>query len=210
VATRRLLAAGAIGPPLFIATFLIEGATRPGYRVWRNFVSQLSTGDGGWMQIVNFIVCGLFVGAGAVGLARAGMPRAISAPVAVCGAGLVIAGIFVADPGLGYPPGALLEPEPTMHDLIHEAVSLVVFILLGCLPIGAGLLLSRDSRAWAGYSVLSGITALAFFAASAYAANRPDPTLPLGTLQRISIVAGFAWLSLFFLRAWRAASDAAP
>lgn len=203
--TRRLLAAGAIGPLLFVALFLIEGATRPGYRAWRNFVSQLATGDGGLMQIANFIVCGLLVIVGSIGLARARSPRAVSMTVAVFGAGLVLAGIFVADPGLGYPPGVPVEPEPTTHDLIHEGVSLVLFILLGLLPIGTGLFLSRGSRIWAAYSVLSGVTALAFFAASAYGANQADPTIPLGTLQRISIIAGFAWLSLFFLRVRRAA-----
>jgi hypothetical membrane protein len=38
---------GVIGPLLFIAVFLIEGATRPGYSAWRNLVSQLATGPGG-------------------------------------------------------------------------------------------------------------------------------------------------------------------
>src|SRR5437588_6342776 len=58
-ANRVLLACGVIGPPLFIIVFLIEGATRPGYSPWRHYVSQLSTGEGGWVQIANFIMCGL-------------------------------------------------------------------------------------------------------------------------------------------------------
>src|SRR6185437_8171492 len=36
---RLLIACGAIGPSVFIIVFLIEGATRPGYSAWHNFVS---------------------------------------------------------------------------------------------------------------------------------------------------------------------------
>lgn len=48
------LYAGVVGPLLFIAVFLVEGATRPGYSAWRMYVSQLATGPGGWVQVVNF------------------------------------------------------------------------------------------------------------------------------------------------------------
>src|SRR5437764_9658183 len=68
--TRFLIAGGAIGPLLFIMVFLIEGATRPGYSAWHNFVSQLSLSDQGWMQIVNFLVCGLLMLCFAIGLRR--------------------------------------------------------------------------------------------------------------------------------------------
>ena len=66
--TRLLIACGAIGPLLFILVFLVEGATRPSYSAWRNFVSTLSLGNQGWEQITNFLVCGLLVLCFAVGL----------------------------------------------------------------------------------------------------------------------------------------------
>jgi hypothetical protein len=53
-----LIACGAIGPLLFIIVFLIEGATRPGYSAWHDYVSSLSLGSQGWMQILTFFVCG--------------------------------------------------------------------------------------------------------------------------------------------------------
>ena len=49
--SRLLIACGVIGPILFILVFLVEGATRPGYSAWHNFVSDLSQSDQGWMQI---------------------------------------------------------------------------------------------------------------------------------------------------------------
>lgn len=58
--TRTLLASGVIAGPLFVGTFLAEGATRAGYEPLRHPVSSLALGDHGWMQTANFVVAGLF------------------------------------------------------------------------------------------------------------------------------------------------------
>src|SRR6266849_5612235 len=91
---RKFLWAGLVGPPLFIVVFLIEGLTRPGYSAWRHYVSQLATGPGGWVQVVNFLVFGTVVIAFAVGL-RA-RTHSIAAPIllGLFGAGLIVAGVF--------------------------------------------------------------------------------------------------------------------
>jgi len=68
---KKLLYAGVVAPLLFIAVFLIEGATRPGYNPWRMYVSQLGTGPGGWVQVINFLVCGTLVLAFAIGVRMA-------------------------------------------------------------------------------------------------------------------------------------------
>lgn len=68
LATRLLILCGAVGPLLFILVDLIEGATRPGSSVWHNFVSSLSLGDQGWMQIASFLVCGGLTHCFSVGL----------------------------------------------------------------------------------------------------------------------------------------------
>jgi hypothetical membrane protein len=70
VAMRLLLACGAIGPLLNIVVFLILGATRPYYSAWQIPISSLSLGEGGWMQITNFIVCGALLLGFAIGLRR--------------------------------------------------------------------------------------------------------------------------------------------
>ncbi len=46
------------GSVLFNATFLIDGAFRPGYGTLRQPMSALSLGHGGWVQVTNFIVFG--------------------------------------------------------------------------------------------------------------------------------------------------------
>src|SRR5207248_11304020 len=107
---KKLLYAGIVGPPLFIVVFLFEGFTRPGYSQWRHYVSQLATGDGGWMQVINFLVCGSLVITFAIALRSAikGSRGSIGAPVLIglFGMALLVAGTFATDPALGYPVGA--------------------------------------------------------------------------------------------------------
>src|SRR5437588_11551646 len=129
---KKLLYAGIVGPPLFIVVFLFEGATRPGYSAWRHYVSQLATGDGGWMQVVNFLVCGTLVLAFAIGLRQAlrGTRGSIGAPVllGLFATALLVAGIFSTDPALGYPVGA--AQVHTAHGMIHGLAGLAAFTLL--------------------------------------------------------------------------------
>ena len=61
VSTRLLLACGAIAPLLNIVVILILGATRPGYNAWQIPDSNLELGEGGWIQIANYIVTGISV-----------------------------------------------------------------------------------------------------------------------------------------------------
>jgi hypothetical protein len=53
--------AGMIGSVIFAAIFTLEGCLRPGYNPLGMFVSELSLGPRGWIQIVNFIVFGALV-----------------------------------------------------------------------------------------------------------------------------------------------------
>src|SRR5690554_81317 len=99
---RFMLIGGALAGPLYVIVALIQAFTRPGFDLTRHSVSLLSLGDLGWIQIANFVLSGLLVIAGAVGLRRtmdAGSgsvwgPRLIAA----YGLSLIGAGIFVADP----------------------------------------------------------------------------------------------------------------
>ncbi len=195
------LAGGTLAPLLFVITFLVLGATRDGYRPWRNFVSQLATGDGGWMQIANFVLCGALILGGAIALRGEGGRRGVAALVGIIGLGLILAGVFVTDPGFGYPVGEPVPREPTFHDIVHQLASLVVFIVLGVAPVVDALATRRREPVWSAYSALTGVATLALFAATVYAARAGDATTPLGIIQRLSIVVGFAWLSVLFARA---------
>ncbi|HLZ63027.1 MAG TPA: DUF998 domain-containing protein, partial [Ktedonosporobacter sp.] len=67
-AMRLLLACGVIAPLLNSVVLLILGAIRPGYNAWIVPDSNLELGDGGWMQITNYIVTGALLLAFAIGM----------------------------------------------------------------------------------------------------------------------------------------------
>ncbi|GAA3508363.1 hypothetical protein FHR32_008366 [Streptosporangium album] len=54
--TKKLLVCGAIGGPLFVIAFLIEGVTRADYDPLRHPVSSPALGPSGWMQIADFLL----------------------------------------------------------------------------------------------------------------------------------------------------------
>lgn len=205
---RKLLYAGVVGPLLFIAGFLIEGFTRPGYSQWRHYVSQLSTGDFGWTQVVNFLICGVCVLLFAIGLraAIAGTRGSIGAPLlfALFALALLVAGIFSTDPGLGYPVGA--PPVHTTHGMIHGLAGLAAFTTL---PAAAFVMAwhfgsERGSRGWQLYSLAVGLAVIALFiafgATSAADGAGHWPNAPTGFLQRIAIITGWTWIAMI---AWR-------
>ena len=137
LATKLLLACGAIGPLLFIAVFLIEGTTRSDYNPLRYPISSLSIGNLGWIQAANFLMVGLFLFAFAFGLRRVlRASRGVGVfwgPLlfGLAGLGLFCAGIFTTDPIYGYPPSApLVLAQYSVHGHFHDIFSLLLFIAL--------------------------------------------------------------------------------
>ena len=201
--SRLLLLAGIVGPPLFVIVFLIEGITRPGYSAWRNFVSQLATGDWGWVQVVNFLVYGVLMVCFAVGLrtALAGGRASIAVPalVGAYAVSLLTAGIFVTDPALGYPVGA--PTVHTTHGLIHGLAGLAAFTFLAAASFVMAWRFAsdRESRPWAIYSLLTGLLIIACFVASnvfsVMDAQGSLQNAPNGFVQRSAIVGGWTWIT---------------
>ena len=208
--TRALLLCGIVGPPLFVATFLVEEATRPGYSWWRNFVSSLATGEGGWVQIANFLVWGTLATLFAVGVVRVGLV-APGILLFLYGAGLLVAGIFVTDPSLGYPPGA--PAEHTTHGTIHGLAGLGVFTLNAVAAFVTARHFARtpQRRGWAIYSTITGLLIAVLFIATTSVSVQDElgnwPNAPTGLIQRISIVVGWTWIAALALRLRRDAAQ---
>jgi hypothetical membrane protein len=167
-----------------VVVFLIEGATRDWYDPLRQPVSALELGELGWVQQVNFIVTGILMIAGAIGL-RAALQRwggSTSAPVliTVAGLGLVGAGIFVMG-------GDLHIPFSMLFVVGLPAASIV----LGRRFAGWG------QRRWAWYSIVSGVGCLAVSALTFVLFDSVgDLSGMAGLTQRVAAVIGFAWLTL--------------
>jgi hypothetical protein len=199
--TRVLLTCGAIGPPLFVVVFLIEGATRPDYNPLRHPISSLAIGDLGWTQRANFVVTGLLILAFAFGLRSALRPygAGIWAPllIGLLAVGLIAAGVFVADPISGYPPGTPMVPHRTTHGVLHDAFGTPVFLGLPivCLVV-AYRFAKSGKRGWAAYCVATAATFLTCFVLSNTGFAQNPALMPIGgLLQRMTIVVGWAWLT---------------
>jgi len=210
VALRLLLACGAIGSLLFIVVFLIEGATRVNYSPLRQPISSLSIGDFGWTQRTNFIITGFLLLAFALGLRRALQPSrgTVWGPILIgfVGIGLIGAGIFIADPFNGYPPGTPLVPTVrSIHGVLHDFFGIPVFVGLP----SACFVFSRhfarlDERGWAVYSVLTGFAMLVAFVLTSMGLNQiPGLADFAGGFQRLLLIIGFTWITLLAVHALR-------
>jgi hypothetical protein len=197
-----LLACGLAAGPLFVATFLVEGATRPDYHPLRNSVSSFALGELGWVQSLDFVVAGLLTTAFAAGVRRALPPGRGStrgpALIGLWALGLVVAGVFATDPASGYPPGTPLRPgHPSPHGVLHDlSVGFGFPALLAACLVFARQFAAGGERGWALFSVVCGLA----FICSAFLAFRgfghPDGLGPVGGLmERAAAVAAFTWLT---------------
>lgn len=152
IATSPLLVAGALGGPVFVVSSLIQGLTREGFDPMRHAVSQLGLGPGGVVQVLTFVVSGVLMILGGIGLRRALRggrgARAVPVLVAIEGAGFVAAGVFPADPGNGFPPGS--ESAFSATGMVHLACAGIAFIALiaACFVLASRLTRGGD-RGWA-------------------------------------------------------------
>ncbi|MBX8686259.1 DUF998 domain-containing protein [Mycobacterium sp. 20091114027_K0903767] len=109
--TTALLTAGVVGGSLITAVSLTLALVRPGFDLSRHANSMLVLGDWGWIQTVNFIVCGLLLIGFGAGIWRVASDAWSGRVAAICVAlyGLlagVVVGLSPTDPGFGFPPGA--------------------------------------------------------------------------------------------------------
>jgi hypothetical protein len=166
--TPRLLVGGAAAGPLFLAVALGQVLTRDGFDLGRHPLSMLSVGDHGWIQIANFVVAGVLTLGLAVGLRRVWRDgrghRWGPILLGVYGAGLVAGGVFVADPALGFPPGAPdgIPTDISWHAAVHSLAPVVAFnaVIVACV-VYAVRFASRRDRGWAVYSAATAASALA-------------------------------------------------
>lgn len=166
--TRILLTAGAIAGPLFYLSAVVQMVTRPGFDLRVHPISQLSTGDLGWTQMLTFAITGLGLVCLSIGHRRVvtgGLGRAaIPVLIAIGGIGFIAAGIFTQDPAYGFPIGVGDGPatKTSWHAVIHMAAAIVAFTALAVAALVALVRTIRQRRPLA--AVGNGIVALALLA----------------------------------------------
>ncbi len=202
VPARRLLLGGVIAGPLYLVVGLLQAFTRPGFDLTRHDLSLLATGPLGWIQTANFIVTGLLVVAGALGMRRTLQRRpggaALPLLLGLYGLGLIGVGLFRADPAFGFPPGT----PATAHAISGHGVLHIVCGGLGFLAlIAACLVMARRcaARGHRGWAVCSAATGVIFFAAFAGIATGSDQSAIVLAFYG-AVVVVWAWLSALSAR----------
>src|SRR5437667_10777827 len=208
--TLRLLPAGIAAGPFYLVVGLLQALTRPGFDLRKHELSQLALGDWGWIQTANFLISGLLVIVAAIGMRRVFQtgPGRIWAPilVALYGVGLIGAGIFQADAGLGFPPGTPSnEITISGHGMLHLASAAIGFLSLiaACFVVGRRQLALRSPQP-ATYSMATGAVFLVSFLGGVIVSGNPDAHGVVTLLLWISVGVGWLWLTITSWRLMRA------
>ena len=198
-----LLLCGVVAGPLYVVTGGIQMLTRVGFDPSRHALSLMSNGDLGWIQIANFLVTGLLVIACSVGMRQVLHPGrgGTWGPllVGLYGLGLIGAGIFVADPALGFPPGTPEGPPAmiTQHGILHFVSGGVGFLaLVGACFTFARRFAALRQRGWAMYSIATGLIFLGAFFGVASGSKKSW----LIVAFTAAVVLAWTWLSLVSAR----------
>jgi hypothetical protein len=199
--------AGLLAPLLFVTVFTLEGILRPGYNPTAEYVSALSLGPRGWVQVANFLFFGalLFIFSRAVAVAfpsgrasRSGL--VILTLLAFC---FFFSGPFVMDPA-----GTPLA-QSTVHGLAHGILGAVAFLLMpACIFVYLRRFNSdpawRSMRAWSLVLGLLSAAGLVLLTAASKSPQLQGTFAPwLGLIQRTLIIPFMAWLFLFALQLHR-------
>ena len=157
---RILLLAGVAAGVLFILVSAVETYARPGFDLKRHAISMLSLGDRGWVMVWTFIVSGLLTLLCAAGLRMANEGLWGPLLIVIYGAGLILAGVFPAPAGMGFPPGTPVDMQPVMdtNAKLHSLGFMVAFsaLIIACFVYARGFYQSGFGG-WAAVSVAAGL-----------------------------------------------------
>jgi hypothetical membrane protein len=203
--TRSLDGYGIVAGPFFVVVSLAQAVTREGFDLGRHAWSQLALGALGWVQVVNFLLTGAMVIAFSVGLARTLTSgtgrRAVPLLVGAAGAGIVLAGVFRADAGAGFPVGMPEPTEPTVHGMLHLVASGLAFVALASAAFVMARRYGRERRPGrAGWSVVAAVALLAGFGTAASGSSAGVVVFTVG------IVTVLTWLTTLGVDAWSRAT----
>lgn len=195
--------AGMLGPTLFVAIFTLEGWLRPGYKPLEMYVSALSLGQRGWIQIVNFVVFGVlllvFTRGVAAEFSHGYASRRGLILLTIIAIGYLLSGPFVMDP-MGTP-----QNQMSIHGTLHGIFGAIVFLLM---PISCFVYVRRfradpkwQSFQWwtLGLGTLSATGAILLTVATKLPATQPVFHNWLGLIQRTAIVPFMIWIFSFAL-----------
>ena len=192
--------AGMLGPLVFIATFTLEGWLRPGYHARRMFISALSLGPRGWIQIVNFIVLGTTLLLFARAVAAVFASRAGHVLLAITAVAFFASGPFVMDP-MGTVP-----KDMTWHGIVHGIFGGLVFSLapVTCFVFWRHFRADPRWRSLQAGTFVAGVVGTIGLVLMRIGMT-PENVLAswIGLVQRITLGAFLVWIGAFALTLYR-------
>lgn len=198
-----MLACGIFAGPLYVVLGTIQIFIRPGFDITRHALSLMSNGDLGWIQIANFFLTGVMTIAFSIGVRRAfgGSKGGTWGPLllGIYGFGLIGAGIFTADPALGFPPGTPVDAQGiSTSGLMHFVCGGIGFYaFIGACFVFARRFASFGFRWWSWFSIATG---LIFFAAFLGIASGSGGSAVIRTAVTVSF-----YLAVVLLWTWTTA-----
>ncbi len=163
----KLLALASLAGPLYIVVGVAQMLLREGFDPRRHALSLLSNGSWGWVQIANFLICGVLVLLGAIacrGVLRGQAAGTWGPPLlALYGIGLIGAGVCIADPAQDFPPGSVPFQSMSRSGLLHFVFGGIGFYaMIAACFVFARRFFRQHERGLAWWSVA---TAVFFFGA---------------------------------------------
>jgi hypothetical membrane protein len=196
------------GPIAFTLAWLISGVAQDEYSIRREDISALAALDAQhpWIMITGFLLLGVGTVALAAGLVSTlkGRPAVIgSILILIAGVGIVVAGLARNDCSSELTPCAdrVDAGDVSWHHMVHDMVSLIVFLALVAAPLVLARAFRRDER-WhdlRSYSIVTGLVGsvlLVLYATGAAGTWN-------GLLQRVFVSVPFLWIALLGLRLTR-------
>ncbi|MEX1071579.1 MAG: DUF998 domain-containing protein [Anaerolineales bacterium] len=195
--------AGMIASVLFVVTFVAEGQLRPEYDPISMFISELSLGPRGWVQIVNFLLLGILLlvfswGVG-VEFRQATSLRFGTLLLALIGIGFLMSAPLVMD------PAETPLDQRSLQGNLHHIFGALVFTLM---PITcfAFLLRFRTDTKWRTLywwtlvvAVLTTVAAILISIATLPSSTPTRLSEWVGLIQRFLIIPFLVWIFIFAL-----------
>lgn len=183
------IACGVVAGPLYLVVGYAQALTREGFDLAKHPFSMLSLGSLGWIQIANFVVSGALFVIAATGMAK--HSRWGARLIGLMGVGMILGGVFTADPALGFPLGTpdAVPASISWHGMLHA----VAFGLAMIGWIGACFVFARRLNGW--LAVLSALTGVLLMVPMVFLGS-PGGTVLLYVVATI----GWLWTSALSLK----------
>lgn len=196
--TRKLLSCGVMAGPFFLLIFVIQAFARAEFRFVSSEPSSLSLGPWGWIQIANFVIGGVLIIAGALGMRKslAASKGRFWGPLllGVFGFCQIGVGVFVTDPVRS--PTSL-----TFHGTMHLVFGGAGFTaLMAACFVFVRTFASLRQVTWA---VFCAITGLLFLASFFSAANAGQNAVRIQWFLNLIFVLAWVWVSAVPFRLMR-------